>query len=39
MSTLKDKLGMYGVRIFQAGNTTGKIVKKRKLNIYVFSIQ
>lgn len=25
---------MYGVRILEAGNATGKIMKERKLNVY-----
>lgn len=39
ISILKDKLGVYGVRIFQAGNITGKIVKERKMSIFMFGIQ
>ena len=33
ISVLKDKLGLYEMRIFQIGNTTGKIMKEgRKAN-------
>lgn len=35
ISVLKEKVGLYGARIFQAGNTTGKIMKEGKLNIHV----
>lgn len=38
ISILKDKLDIYGVRIFQAVSRAGKVMKERKLNTYMFVI-